>query len=64
MKAFETWKFAGKRFLAVPYGSNVHVLDEDGGWYSVESFREHQRGKSQPTLLSSQASLVVRTLPQ
>ena len=43
---FETWKFGGLRFLAVPNGTEVSIIDENGGnygsWYSVESYRNNQ----------------------
>jgi len=45
-KKFETWTHNGIKMLAVPNGTSVSIIDEDGGnygsWLAVADFRKRQ----------------------
>lgn len=44
---FYVWKFKGVQFLAVERGTDVHIVDDQGGnygsWRTAENFRKRQR---------------------
>jgi hypothetical protein len=44
-KVFQTFKRGGKTFIAIPNGSEVSILSEDGenygSWWNIESFDKH-----------------------
>jgi hypothetical protein len=51
MKAFETWKTAGVKYIALPILGGVSVMDETGlgygSWMSVKSFLSRTEGQKE-----------------
>lgn len=47
MPAFITFRLQGRRFIGIPKGSGVHVIDENGlnygAWMHLDNFKENYR---------------------